>query len=313
MPDKSCPNHPESEMVPCLGCGRDFCSICYPIRGAGQYCPSCYENSLEQISEKKPAPVLGKISQLRDRKKTARSEKTGADRQGVEAARRERKFAGLGGVRAGTMGKGRAPAGELPEELPGKAKKAATTGGGWTTSLPGRLIMRPFAFAKEHFPLAIVDTRRGEGMPPLAAAWHKLLPVVVGGAVAWTIMVSLAHRRVGWHTWIVAAVIAAFVVWSFGLRFDLPAAIVTMMLTLLSLVMGEVLVHVLFSLKLIKTLDLGYPQPAASAYFRDFLYRILVNRMLPSALIAFLIGLWPLPKRIGWRGFKRSEKGSEKG
>jgi hypothetical protein len=31
--------------------------------------------------------------------------------------------------------------------------------------------------------------------------------------------------------------------------------------------------------------------------------------MLPSALIAFLIGLWPLPKSIGWRGYKRTEEG----
>ena len=145
-------------------------------------------------------------------------------------------------------------------------------------------------------------------MPPLARAWYKLLPVVLGGAAAWTIIVAKTHRRVGLHTWIIAAIVAVCVVWSLGLRFDLPTAVVTVMLTLLSLAIGEVLVHLLYTSKVIKTLDVGGPD-VASAYYRSFLHKVLVNRMLPSALIAFLIGLWPLPKRIGWRGFKRTEEG----
>ncbi len=145
-------------------------------------------------------------------------------------------------------------------------------------------------------------------MPPLARAWYKLLPVVLGGAAAWTVIVAKTHHRVGLHTWILAAIIAVCVVWSLGLRFDPPTAIVTVMLTLLSLVMGEVLVLLLYKFKTIPTLDVGISD-AASAYMRSFLYNALVIRMLPSALIAFLIGLWPLPRRISWRGFRRTEKG----
>lgn len=291
-----------------MGCGRDFCRICDPIRGAGQYCPTCYGKSLEQISTKKPVPVLGMLRDLRGKRKAGGSQKPEATERCKESMQRKKQFAGLGGVRAGVMGKRSAGAAARPDGLRGKVKRIAPFIGGWVTRLPGRVIPRTVAFVKEHFPLAIVDTRRGEGMPPLARAWYKLLPVVIGGAAAWTIMVARTHRRVGLHTWIIAAIIAVCVVWSLGLRFDLPTAVVTAMLTLLSLALGELLVHLLYSLKVIKTLDIGGPD-VASAYFRSFFHKVLVNRMLPSALIAFLIGLWPLPKSIGWRGFKRTEEG----
>ncbi len=123
----------------------------------------------------------------------------------------------------------------------------------------------------------------------------------------WTLVVAKTHRRVGLHTWVVAAIIAICIVWSLGLRFDMQTAVVTMMLTLLSLVMGEVLVHQLYTAHIIKTLDIGGPT-VASAYYRGFYQKVLLIRMLPSALVAFFIGLWPLPKRLGWRGFLRSEK-----
>ena len=310
MSPKSCPKHPDSEsMVPCLGCGRDFCSICDPIRGAGQYCPTCYENSLAHISKKKPVPILGRLRDLRGKRKAGGSQKPEVTERGGETVQRKKQFAGLGGVRAGAMGKRSVgTAAGRPEGVLGGAKRVAPSISGWMRALPGRVIPRTMAFTREHFPLAIVDTRRGEGMPPLASAWYKLLPVVLGGAAAWTVIVAETHRRVGLHTWIIAAIVAVCVVWSLGPRFDLPTAVVTMMLTLLALAMGEVLVHLLYSSKVIKTLDLGIPQ-SASAYYRDFLYKVLVHRMLLSALIAFLIGLWPLPKRIGWRGFKRTEEG----
>jgi len=312
MAGNSCPKHPNSEsMVPCLGCGRNFCRICDPIRGAGQYCPTCYEDSLAHISRKKTVPVRGRLRDFRDNRKAKRSHAQDASVPGKEPASSSKKqFAGLGGTRAGAIGSGASKTTFAGRTLgPGsKAKQVISTIGGWATALPGRLIPSTVAFTKEHFPFALRDTPRGEGMPPLARAWYKLLPVVLGGAAAWTIIVAKTHRRLGLHTWIIAAIIAVCVVWSLGPRFDPPTAVVTVMLTLLSLVIGEVLVLLLYKSKAIPTLDVGISD-AASAYMRSFLYKVLVNRMLPSALIALLIGLWPLPKQISWRGFKRTEEG----
>jgi hypothetical protein len=308
MSGKSCPKHPDSEsMVPCLGCGKYFCSICDPIRGAGQYCPVCYEESLSKITLSKPRPTQGRLHRPRGRSKEKRSAGPQAGPPGSKECSTSKRFAVPGGVGAGVMRKRSAKsAGDRPEREAGGAKRMVVSFGGYLRALPGRIIPQAVTFTVEHFPLAIVDTRRGEEMPPLARSWYRLLPVVLSGAAVWTAIVVIGHKRVGWQTWIVAAVVAACVVWSLGSRFDLPTAIVTMMLTLLSLTIGELTVHLLYSSEVIKLLDLAFPGDA-SVFYSDFFYKVLVTRMLPSALIAFLIGLWPFPRRIGWRGFKRAE------
>lgn len=81
-----------------------------------------------------------------------------------------------------------------------------------------------------------------------------------------------------------------------------------MALALLSLATGEVIIQVLFRNGVIKTLDL----PAVSllqvksqvGIYSRFFYNVLILRFLPSAVVAFLVGWWPIPKRIGWRGFR---------
>ncbi|MBN1288496.1 MAG: hypothetical protein JXA49_02535 [Actinobacteria bacterium] len=48
-----CPKHTDQDtMVPCLGCGRYFCRVCSPPRGAGQLCANCYEESVSNLAAK---------------------------------------------------------------------------------------------------------------------------------------------------------------------------------------------------------------------------------------------------------------------
>lgn len=81
---KRCPKHPEQEtLVPCLGCGRDFCRICEPPRGAGQYCPACYEKTLGDLKSKKEGPKP-RAKARRASRKPARMDASGKQAAGLE-------------------------------------------------------------------------------------------------------------------------------------------------------------------------------------------------------------------------------------
>lgn len=161
---------------------------------------------------------------------------------------------------------------------------------------------------KEHSPLVEAEVEKYEGEPRLRECWYKLVAVVLSGAAIWTLLTALTHHRRPWVSVIVAFLVAAGAVWSLGTRFGVIVGLFAMALALLSLAIGEVVVQGLFRYGVIKSLDL----PAVSlsqveskgGIYSRFFYNVLVLRFLPSAVVAFLVGWWPIPKRIGWRGFR---------
>jgi len=83
---------------------------------------------------------------------------------------------------------------------------------------------------------------------------------------------------------------------------------------ILALVLGEMLVQALYSAQVIKTLDIRGATTefeSRGVFFKRFFYDLLVLRLLPSAAAAFIVGFWPFPKTLAWKGFsfgKRSKK-----
>lgn len=48
-----CEKHPGPDnIIVCFDCGKSFCRLCHPLKGAGQYCPACYQNQLSRLSQK---------------------------------------------------------------------------------------------------------------------------------------------------------------------------------------------------------------------------------------------------------------------
>lgn len=121
---KRCPGHRDKDtMVPCLECGRDFCRLCDPPKGSGQYCRACYDKSLAQLESKKagrkkPEKAKSAPRGLRARlagRKTARMEASGAkaekagrktDKTGRKGERASGKARKTGGKAAGEPGSG---------------------------------------------------------------------------------------------------------------------------------------------------------------------------------------------------------------
>lgn len=275
-----CLLHPDQDtMVPCLGCGRYFCRVCDPPSGAGQYCPRCYQESLAELEEKRAPGLAG-----------------------------ARGFFGIQ-EREEACAKPDATAKRGPSKVSGvtqKIKDAAAS----VPGLPSKAWSYVVGAVKEHFPLVIREVEKYEGEPRLRECWYKLVGVVLSGAAIWTLVAALTHQRQPWVSVIVAFLVAAGTLWSLRARFGLIVGLFAMALALLSLATGEVLVQVLFRYGVIKSLDLpkiSLGQLGSSGdIYSHFFYNVLILRFLPSAAAAFLVGWWPISRRVGWRGFRIS-------
>jgi hypothetical protein len=291
-------------MVPCLGCGRSFCRLCEPPRGAGQYCPACYQEQLERLKgkeEKSESPGR----QARGKKILARLPVGKQEKpEKVEKPRsssREKLLVPVDWIedRATATGRRITAAAKFMAALPGRAGRFVA-----------RVARATALWAREHFPVGLAPRELLEGDPPLLATWKRLLYFVLGGAVFWVIAVAIARVRNPGFSLVVAAIVALGVVWAFGDKFGLKVAVIAAGLALVSLMLGEVTVQLLYRVGfIIKKLDLQ--QVGLSFldkprfFYRAFAYRLIVYRLLPGAVIAFLIGWWPLKMRLSWVGFKR--------
>lgn len=291
---RTCPEHPDTDtMVPCLGCGRYFCRICDPPSGAGQYCPSCYEESLARISEKKvpAAPSRGRLKSLfGGREKPARAVDGAGEGEGK---RPQPRFA--------------VPVRKRYDIARSRSRQAGKRSFQSIKSFPGRVYALAAAAVREHQPFALVDREAREGMPPLAASWIKLSIFVLSGAVAWTVLVAASHRRSPLFAVAVALVVSAGVTWALGTRFSVTVGITAVALVVFSLAVGELFVQLLSRYDLLKLKDLAGVSASSldspGAFYSRYFQKLILNRMLPSAVVAFIIGWWPFPKRLSWRGF----------
>lgn len=249
MSIKSCPEHHELDtMVPCLGCGRDFCRVCFPVRGAGQYCPQCYQESVRRLSagkEKKEKPP----GRFNDRARAAVAPRLSALRD------RTGRIAGA---------------------------------------------------AKERFPVALAGESQEELMP-FARSWYRLLAVTLGGMGLWILMVAFTHRRLLAYSIITAVLVSAGVVFILGTMQDLGGAVLATALAVFAIVLGELLVQLLFRAGIIGDLDIlrvsPYYETTSAVFYKGYFYSLLIKRLLPAAAVAFVVGFWPLPKRLVWKGF----------
>ena len=282
-------------MVPCLGCGRSFCRLCDPPKGAGQYCPVCYKEQLERLSgtEEKPEPAKKKVARRRKREKPERS------------------------LRQKLL----VPVDWIEDTTGAFGKKIAATGK-WVGALPvrfGKFVARVAIVTtkgvRRHFPVGLAPRELLEGDPPFRATWSRLLAFVLGGSVLWIIGVASAKTRNPAFSIGVSITVAAGVVWAFGSKYGIKVAIIATGLALLSLMLAELSVQLLYRAGfIIKRLDLqrtgliSLNKP--SMFYRAFAFKLVVYRLVPGAVIAFLIGWWPLRARLSWVGFKGRKVGA---
>jgi hypothetical protein len=267
-------------MVPCLGCGKDFCRICDPPRGAGQLCPSCYSDSLERYSGKGQTDKAG------------RTRRRGKEKKGTPSVT-------LGSARAA-----KAPAASGP--APAKETRLARQRSRLRRlDLSGRVRRAASAVAR-FSPFSLEAKEEAAEVPPFAETWPRLLGVTLAGAALWTVTAVIFHRRLPVVSVFVAILVAAGVVLVLGVGQDLPVAVLATAIALLALVMGEMLVQALYSAEVLKTLDIrgtttGFV--SRGVFFKGFFYNLLILRLLPSAAAAFIVGYWPFPRTLGWKGF----------
>ena len=299
-----CVKHPgQDSMVPCLGCGKSFCRLCDPPRGSGLYCPNCYQEQLERLGGRK-----AKKEERKPAKARAPRDKPG------RASR-------LAGIQAKILAPFTWVGKKVSAGAAATRKAFVRAGQGTKSGIIAAVLAtgRGFKFAafeaKDRFPVGLTDRELLEGDPPLAKEWLKLLGIVVAGALVWTLLVAVTHVRAPAISICVAALVAWASVWVMGKRFGLAVGVVTAGLVLVCLSFGELAVQFLYRGGiLIKKLDLqfvGDKQAKADlAFYRSFAFKLVLYRMLPAAVVAFLIGWWPLKLRPSWVGFEgRIERG----
>ena len=266
-------NHPESNTVPCMECGKNFCTICYPPKGAGQSCPACYEKLLSGLVEKTTKPSVKE--RVRHKAESTKEK--------------------AGGIKK--------KAGDTVVAVKGSPRTSA--------SFFHRKTKETRGYFNGRFPITLTEKQRMEEIPPLRETWYKFLILTLGGAVILIALAWLTHQRNPLSSLFVAVLVAVAVVWTFGWKNDIRVAVVALTLALAALLIGEVGLLLLFRISVIKKLDLMpvsvYSLNRSGAYYGQFMFKVIVWRLLPEAVLAFLIGLWPLPKRFSWKGFAKKE------
>jgi len=273
-----CLKHPEKgNIVPCLECGKSFCRICNPEK-AGQYCPACYEKIVSDFSgkqEREKKPLTKKTKPLKKKRES-----------------RVRKV--------------REKITKFNVRVKDKSKSTAST----VASLPRKTAVGTKSYFKGRFPITFVEKQELDVLPPLNRTWYKLVAFVLSGAAIWVIVTALVHQRNPLTSIGVAVFVASGVVWTFGAKNDIKVAVFTVMMVLVTLLMVEFTIQILLKYGVITKLDLTpitlYTLKHSGGFYGDFLYKLLIWRIFPSVIIAFLIGFWPAKKRLFWKGFKQS-------
>lgn len=267
-------------MVPCLGCGRDFCRLCDPPRGAGQYCRRCYEETLRDLerSGTKGGRLRGRSGRRVEDRKDASA--PGSRRAGAAAALR------------GAL--------EVVAAVPGKAGRATRA------SVPAAR-----SFARERCPVVLKEKERATGPLPLGGRWPALAAVALGGAVVLAAVSAVTRHRHPCFYVVAACLVALGVALSMGARFDPWVAAVAVVLAVFALVAGELLVQVLYRLSVIRKLDVDTRHVGSSSFYAGYFRSLVLFKLLPAAAAAFVVAWWPFPRRPGWRGFhapRRTER-----
>lgn len=170
-----------------------------------------------------------------------------------------------------------------------------------------RLLSRFSDVLRFHFPLCLAETERIEGDLPVANSWYWLLLCTLTGTGMWLLATVLVKRRLAGVSIAIAFLIAVGIVLSLSLKFGLKVGFVAASLVVVSLLLGEIVVQQLYRANIIKLLDLTkFPASMSNSMtyvYRNYFYYLIVLRLLPPMVIAFLIGWWPLSRRPAWRGF----------
>lgn len=342
MTDKRCPKHPDQDtMVLCFGCGRYFCRVCRPPKGAGRYCDACYRESLAEPDENESEAERQKfyscykesLAELDEKESEAAGRKfyrlrefvrTGYVPRKVKARRRAEEDVSAAATAPGDAAGG-VPAQAAPltqaatPAIPAR-EKAYLRPGREKREGPGRVRpawSRAIQAARETFPITLVEREKLEGAPRVFSSWLAVLSITIGGALLWTLAVVIWRSRNPVLYILIAIMVSLGVAYATGSRFGVQVGVVGACLALLSLVMGELIVLVLFRLKVIRTLDITPVSEywlqvnKSGTFYPDYFQKLLLFKLLPSAVAAFLVGWWPLKKRLGWKGFRRLEKEPE--
>ncbi|MDD5747639.1 MAG: hypothetical protein PHP64_01065 [Actinomycetota bacterium] len=271
-----CEKHPdEDSMVTCMSCGRNFCRICHPLLGAGQYCPRCHEEYIEKLgkgAEAIPVEQKGKSKSLL--------------KSLVEKIKRF--FSAV------------------PNAILSALRKCAKFFV-FIAHLPVRIFRRVASEIKEHFPFSLAERKDLSDISVFQKIWWKLVISLFSGLILWVIVVMIFHQRNPAFSLVVSAIVAFFVSFFFGWEFGVPVGILSCLVVLGALSLGEVVAQVLCRAKILRLNDvqtIGIVQLGSKETFGfSFVIKVILQRLLPSAALAFLIGYWPLPKRPAWRGW----------
>jgi len=268
-------------MVTCMECGRSFCRLCNPPPKTGQYCPTCHEKVIARFSEQ---PIS---------KKKVKTSKT--------AKKSERKIKGKATAVTGIIK-------EKGNAFGTKSKEISLN----TVHLPGKTVTRIKNYLKGRFPVTLVDKEELETLIPFKEIWYKFAIIYGCGVVLWALIAILARERSPFISLAVSILVAGALVWVLGAKNDIRVGVLAVMIVLLTLMTGELVVQVIVKLGLISKIDVinmsMYILRKSGIFYRSYYFTLIVWRMLPGAVVAFLIGLWPLPKRLSWKGFEQQVK-----
>ncbi|MBN2167892.1 MAG: hypothetical protein JW738_01500 [Actinobacteria bacterium] len=264
---EKCPKHPDRDtMVPCLGCGRYFCRVCTPPRGAGQLCRNCYEESVSKLALK-----TGEKSS--DGKAGGQGPKE--ERAGHEKRKKHefRSFFTVFGRKLKSMpgGTARFIKGHFPMGMAGKEKTGGT--------------MPPLLQSWYKLLIIVIGATL---IWVLAVALIKrripLISILTAAIIAVGVVVAF-NGRMDLETAVIASSLT-FLVLGMG---EVAVYVLYRAEMIESLdIMGATLKQI--------------EQPVR--YFTAYFYNMLAMRIVPSCIVAFTIALWPFSKRFSWRGFK---------
>ncbi|MBU4391868.1 MAG: hypothetical protein KJ907_01605 [Actinobacteria bacterium] len=163
--------------------------------------------------------------------------------------------------------------------------------------------------ARGRFPVVLVETDVPEDEPLYRERWGRLVLITVGGAALWVISVFVMKERWVLCGWLVGILVGIGFVWALEGRVSRDTGLLAAMAAVLSITVGELVVQLLFRLRVLKEIGITERLMArtysAWGFYFNFFWWFVICLLLPAGLLAFLLGAWPFSRRPYWRGVQR--------
>ena len=162
-----------------------------------------------------------------------------------------------------------------------------------------------FFLIKSKFPISLGEVERAHGFEGFQKSAGRFAAITAAGVFLWVLSVFFLHKRLALFSCLVAFVISLGFLRVERWRFSRELGFLACCCSIISVILGELLVQILFKFRLIRDVGISEETMAiaksAGSFLLYYLGWFVLGMLLPAGVIAFFLCYWPFQKRFYWK------------